>query len=203
MRIIDLQQNSKPWLEFRRKHIQATDAGIILGLNHWKDPHQLWLEKMGFVEPEPCNAAMRRGQILEENARGLLCEQLGIDFEPIVIESEQFPWMGASLDGYSQKYKCICEIKCMKLQKHLQVTEDTIDSCHFAQMMHQLTCSRADLVYYASYHPKAFDPLTIVKIVPDREYIKNMIEKEKEFFFETMCNMEPTSESWTLNGRRN
>ncbi len=198
MKIISLEQGSDPWLEFRRKHIQATDAGIILGLNNFKDMHQLWQEKMGFIEPEPSNAAMARGQMLEPIARQLLCEQLGIHFEPLVIESGDYPWMGASLDGISLTHSTICEIKCMKLSKHLQVSAETLDPCHFAQMQHQIACTNAKIVYYASYHPEAPETLTIVKIYPDKEYIENMIEKEKEFFFETMCSMEPTRESWTF-----
>ena len=198
MKIITYDQGSDQWLQWRRSKITATDAGIILGLNNWKDAHQLWQEKMGFIEPEPMNEAMKRGQLLEPIARGLLCEQLGVNFEPMVIESDQFYWMGASLDGISQDYTSICEIKCMKISKHLQVSEHTIDPCHYAQMQHQLACSNASVTYYASYHPDATDLLNIVKIFPDEEYIKNMIEKEKEFFFETMCCMEPTRDSWTF-----
>jgi hypothetical protein len=86
----------------------------------------------------------------------------------------------------------------MKLSKHLQVSKDTIDICHFAQMQHQLACTQYECVVYASYHPDAPDPLTIVEILPDLDFIENMIEKEKEFYFETMCNMQPTRDSWTL-----
>jgi putative phage-type endonuclease len=198
MKIINLEQGSLLWLSYRQKHIMATDAGVILGLNRFKDTHQLWQEKMGFVEPEPINDFMTRGQALEPVARGLLCEQVGINFEPIVIESDQFPWMGASLDGISDDRTCICEIKCMKINKHLQVSQDNIDLCHYAQMQHQIACTNAKVVFYASYHPDAPEPLTIIEVYPDKKYIENMIEMEKEFFFETMCSMEPTRESWTL-----
>lgn len=198
MKILQLEQGSQSWLSYRQKHIMATDAAIVLGLNNFKDMHQLWQEKMGFVQPEPVNDFMIRGQLLEKIAREQLNEQLGINFEPVVIESIDYPWMGASLDGISNDKSAICEIKCMKLSKHLQVSIDTLDPCHYAQMQHQLACSKADLVCYASYHPDAPDPLTYFEIYPDDEYIKNMIEKEKEFFFETMCNMQPTRESWTL-----
>lgn len=201
MKKINTEQGSPQWLEYRKNHIMATDAGIILGLNNFKGTHQLWQEKMGFIEPEPVNDFMIRGSLLEPVARDLLCEQLGCYFKPLVIESDEYPWMGASLDGITNDWSYICEIKCMKLSKHLQVSEDNIDPCHYAQMQHQLACTRALAVYYASYHPEAHEQLTIVKIYPNDEYIEKMIEKEKEFFFETMCNMEPTSESFTLKQR--
>ncbi len=196
MKILSLEQGSQEWLSYRQKHIMATDAAIILSLSVWKDSHQLWQEKMGFIEPEPCNAAMLRGQNLEPIARQLLCEKLQIDFEPMVIESSDYPWMGASLDGISISHSSICEIKCMKHSKHIQVCKDTIDPCHYAQMQHQLACTNAKMVYYVCYHPETPVPLKIIDIFPNKEYIEEMIEKEKEFFFETMCNMQPTRESF-------
>lgn len=198
MKILQLDQGSQSWLDYRKNHVMATDSAIILGLNNFKDMHQLWLEKMGFIEPEPYNHFMKRGQELEPIARQLLSDKLQIDFEPAVIESSYYHWMGASLDGISLSHSVICEIKCMKLSKHLQVSEDTIDPCHYAQMQHQLACSKAYSCYYASYHPDAHDPLIIIRIFADHSYIDEMIEKEKEFFFETMCNMQPTRDSWTL-----
>jgi putative phage-type endonuclease len=198
MKIIDLQQNTPEWLKWRVQHVTATDAPKILNKDHWCGIHDHWMKKMGFVEPDPTNDAMKRGQLLEPIARAQLSAQLGINFEPVVIENGNYTWMGASLDGISSDWKFICEIKCMKLSKHLQVSRETLETCHYAQMQHQLECSKAHAVFYASYHPDAPDPLTIVKIFPDEEYIENMIEKEKEFFFETMCCMEPTIESWTF-----
>jgi len=198
MKIINLEQGSPQWLSYRQKHIMATDAGIILGLNNFKDMHQLWQEKMGFIEPEPVNQAMLRGQMLEPIARDLLCEQLDIEFEPMVVESSYYPWMGASLDGICKRHACICEIKCMKLQKHLQVSDENIDPCHYAQMQHQMCCAEVAVAYYASYHPDAPEPLAVAIVYRNEPYIKSMIEKEKEFFFETMCSMEPTRESWTF-----
>ena len=198
MKKIELEQNTPEWLKWRVQHVTATDAPKILNLDQWTGIHDHWMKKMGFIEPEPANEAMKRGSLLENEARQLLSKQLNIDFNPMVIESSQFPWMGASLDGISRLFGSICEIKCMKLQKHLQVSKDTIDPCHYAQMQHQLACTHASIVYYVSYHPDAPDPLTVIRIYPDDEYIKNMIEKEKEFYFETMCNMEPTQDSWKL-----
>ncbi len=37
------------WLIERRKGIGGSDASIILGLNKWKTPFELWLDKTGQV----------------------------------------------------------------------------------------------------------------------------------------------------------
>ena len=201
MKIIEFQggQGSQSWLQWRRSKITATDAGIILGLNNFKNMHQLWQEKMGFIDPEPENESMKRGQLLEPIARAQLSAQLGINFQPVVIESDDYPWMGASLDGIEQEKCCICEIKCMKLHKHLKVSRETLDPCHYAQMQHQLACSGYDSCIYQSWHDnETIEQSIYFKVFRDDEYIKNMIEKEKQFFFETMCCMKPTSDSWVF-----
>jgi len=198
MKIIEFEggQGSESWLQWRRSKVTATDAGIILGLNKFKDMHQLWQEKMGFINPEPPSEAMKRGSLLENEARELLSEKTGIDFQPAVIESSKFYWMGASLDGINYEKKVICEIKCMKLSKHMNVSFDTLDPCHFSQMQHSLACSCFNLAYFGSYHPDAEEKLKIIYVPAYLEYQKNMIEKEEEFYFETMCNMQPTRESF-------
>jgi putative phage-type endonuclease len=153
MKIVDLQQNTPEWLKWRVQHVTATDASKILGLDRWCGIHDHWMKKMGFVEPEPTNEFMTRGQALEPVARDQLIEQLGIYFEPVVIESDQFPWMGASLDGINNGRDYACEIKCMKLSKHLNVSLETVDPCHYAQMQHQIACGNIDMIFYVSYHP--------------------------------------------------
>ena len=38
--------------EARRKGIGGSDVATILGLNKWKSPYQLWLEKTGQIDLE-------------------------------------------------------------------------------------------------------------------------------------------------------
>ena len=82
MKIIEFEggQGSESWLSWRRSKVTATDAGIILGLNNFKDMHQLWQEKMGFIEPQPATESMKRGNLLEPYAREMINAQLDIDF---------------------------------------------------------------------------------------------------------------------------
>ena len=44
--------SSEEWLSYRRRGIGGSDAGVILGLNPYKSPWQLWLEKTGQTEPD-------------------------------------------------------------------------------------------------------------------------------------------------------
>ena len=52
------------WLEERRSYIGATDAGAILGVNPYRTPHDVWLDKKGLIEDES-SIAMRAGTYME------------------------------------------------------------------------------------------------------------------------------------------
>ena len=45
-------ENRKNWLDVRAQGIGGSDAGAILGLNKYKGPMAVYLEKTGQVEPE-------------------------------------------------------------------------------------------------------------------------------------------------------
>src|SRR5690606_18657199 len=49
----------------RRSGIGSSDAATVAGLNRWKTPLDLYLEKRGLVEPEPASEAAEWGTILE------------------------------------------------------------------------------------------------------------------------------------------
>lgn len=71
--------DEKKWLEVRREGIGCSDASIIVGLNRWKSPFQLWLEKTGKAEPEDLsdNEYVYWGKVLEEAVANRFCELTG------------------------------------------------------------------------------------------------------------------------------
>ena len=71
--------DEKKWLEARREGIGGSDASIIVGLNRWKSPFQLWLEKTGKAEPEDLsdNEYVYWGKVLEEVVANRFCELTG------------------------------------------------------------------------------------------------------------------------------
>lgn len=66
-RAVTLQKrpNRSHWLAKRRKGITATDVPAILGLDPYRTPLDVWLDKTGRAKPVDENYAMRRGKVLE------------------------------------------------------------------------------------------------------------------------------------------
>ncbi len=60
MNIVKLMQGSAEWHEHRRKHRNASETPVVLGVSPWQTPYQLWQYKLGLIEPE-VTAAMLHG----------------------------------------------------------------------------------------------------------------------------------------------
>jgi len=193
---IDLQQGTDKWIEYRKSRIMATDIPIILGSNSWSSELQLWEEKLNIQIPQSLNDAMKRGQLLEPEARKLAIHLIGIHFEPCVYQSNKYPWLAASLDGISTQCQnaYILEIKCPKEFTHLDSHEGNIPFYYLDQIQHQLLVTDAKICYYFSYRPEYVDqPYIIQEIHPDLQKQKEIIEKSYNFYY-NLCNWNPPEE---------
>ncbi len=199
MAIIQLEQGSQAWLDYRRSHITATDISIIMGSNPFKTQAELFREKLGINPPQESNAAMERGSRLEPEARTKACEVLGFDFEPVVMVSDAYPWAMASLDGLCSLELCdiILEIKCPKEATHLQAIQKCCPSYYYDQMQWQMIVSGAKECYYFSYRPEWKEmPFAFVEIFPNEVRQEQMLIKGYEFYHRLCTFDEPVD--WKL-----
>lgn len=96
------------WLESRKKGVGGSDMSTILGLNAFKTPYDLWLEKTGRVEPEDISDkwAIVKGNALENELRKRFRsnhpEMLVTDGTDKQFISREKPYLRASLDGILQ-----------------------------------------------------------------------------------------------------
>jgi putative phage-type endonuclease len=59
------QMSREDWLKHRNKGIGGSDVSAICGLNPWRSPLSVYLEKTGQIEAAEENEAMRWGTLLE------------------------------------------------------------------------------------------------------------------------------------------
>jgi putative phage-type endonuclease len=91
------------WLDKKVHSIGGTDAAAILGLNRYRSPIQVWLEKKGLVDTVQENDAMRWGKKLERPILEAYSDMVG---HPVTfadpyefIQSKHLPVLGCSLDA--------------------------------------------------------------------------------------------------------
>jgi putative phage-type endonuclease len=181
-RVINLQQGSSPWHEFRRSHLGASEIPAVMGESPYMTAYELYCLKVGLTEPIDQTDAMRKGHEMEPIIRAYFEQETGIALMPQVIESVEMPWLSASLDGISLDGDVFVEIKFNNKMNHQLCLNGEIPYHHFLQMQmqwgvlgHEAHCKG----YYVSHHA---GENIIVEIKPDIRIWNEIIEKGKEFW---------------------
>jgi putative phage-type endonuclease len=144
--ICRLVQGSAEWHEHRRKHRNASETPVVLGVSPWQTPYQLWQIKLGLVEPE-VTPAMLRGTELEPAARAAYERRTGLVVQPLVMVDGEY---SASLDGLTLAGDRLVEVKCplkgrdSTLWKAIH-TDRRLPEHYQWQVQHQLMVTKADI----------------------------------------------------------
>ncbi|HEX4374904.1 MAG TPA: YqaJ viral recombinase family protein [Puia sp.] len=177
MKLINLEQRSSKWLQWRRNRICASDANIIMGTCNFKSIQKLYEEKTKCYEQVP-NIYMLRGIELEPIALEAFEKESGLIMFPCVVEHEN-RWMAASFDGMTIEQDSIVEIKCGGKKSHDLALNGVVDPRYYPQLQHQIEVSGLDFVFYYSFDGNKGK---ILEVKRDQSFIEEMIEKEFEFW---------------------
>jgi len=90
------------WLSYRNLGIGGSDASVVCGINKWKSPVELYMEKKGMLLPTEAGEAAYWGSRLEDLVIEEFTLRTGIEVMSFnaIIQSEKYPWMLANIDGY-------------------------------------------------------------------------------------------------------
>lgn len=178
--IINLEQGTAEWLAFRKDHIGASEAPIIMGASPWKTKRELWENKLGLTEDQKSNRAMQRGIDLEPAARAKFIEVASTEVSPAVAVSTRYPFMMASYDGISADGKTIVEIKCPGKADHEAALKGRIPKKYLYQLIQQMIVAGVNKINYFSYRND--DDFSLVNLELDPKMAEKLIEEEKKFW---------------------
>ena len=179
MKIIEVEQGSDAWLAWRRTVITATDCPAIMGSSPWSTAFKTWQRKLCLVEEQKTNEAMERGKRLEPKARAKFIERYGINMTSVVVESAEFDFLGASLDGLSDCQRYVLEIKCGGSNLHRQASEGYIPAYYVDQIQHQLFVTGCEKAFYYSFDGE--DGI-MIEVFPDPQFQMKFMPKAREFW---------------------
>lgn len=191
MRIVPMpDQSSDVWRNWRRTRIGASDAPIIMGESPFSTLPELIAEKTGASVPQVKTHAQLRGSNLEPWIRARFEDRTGLKFPPVCIESDQYFWMAASLDGWHAGTCTVLEIKAPNIHTHRLALAGYIPSVYRWQIVHQSIVSGSDRIIYLCYsdNQSLKEPERFAKVcyAPSAEEKKALIEREEQFFREYM-----------------
>jgi putative phage-type endonuclease len=172
------------WLDLRKNGIGGSDASVICGINRWKSPVELWMEKTNKLPYQEAGEAAYWGTQLESLVRDEFTKRTGIEVTEAkqLLQSEDFPFMLANLDGicgHPNFGECVFEAKTSSAYREPDWRE-AIPGEYVLQVQHYLSvtgykgCYVAVLIGGNSFRWKFVER--------DEELIEMLIQLEAEFW---------------------
>ena len=172
------------WLEHRKLGIGGSDASVVCGINKYKSPVELWMNKTGQLPDQEAGEAAYWGTLLESIVRDEFTRRTGIEVTKptVILQSEEHPFMLANLDGTCEVPDvgtCIFEAKTASAYKAGE-WEDTIPDEYQLQIQHYMAVTG----YAGAYIAVLIGGNTFRwKFVErDEELISMLIELESAFW---------------------
>ena len=180
MKIINLEQGTDAWLSWRKTVITATDCPAILGSSPWSTAYKCWQRKLGLIEEQKTNDAMERGKRLEPIIRDRFIMNYSMNMTPVVVESSEYDFLGASLDGLSDCGKYILEVKTGSHKLLAMARDGIIPQYYNDQMQHQLLVTGAERCYYVVGDDHAENDV-VIEVYPDPAFAERFIPVARGF----------------------
>ena len=172
------------WLEYRKQGIGGSDASVVCGINRYKSPVELWMEKTDQMPSQEAGEAAYWGTQLEPFVRAEFTKRTGIEVIHTMqlLQSEEHPFMLANLDGICDVPdvgKCIFEAKTASAYKAGE-WEDTIPDEYMLQVQHYMAVTGYAGTYIAVLIGGNTFKWRFVE--RDEELISMLIELESAFW---------------------
>lgn len=181
------------WLEHRKKGIGGSDASVVCGINRYKSPMELWLEKTDQIQSAEVGEAAYWGNVLESVVRSEFSKRTGIEVQCVnqLLQSEEYPFMLANLDGICEHPEygtCIFEAKTASAYKAGE-WDDAIPDEYALQLAHYMAVTGFTGAYIAVLIGGNTFRWKFVQ--RDEELISMLIELEKNFWNHVKNNTPP------------
>lgn len=188
-----IEMTHTEWLEDRRKGIGGSDVGTILGLNKWKSPYQLWIEKTGQVELDESNSEPAYwGNVLEEVVAREFTERTSkkVRRRNQVFEHPLHPFLRANIDRDVVGENAILECKTANSFLTKEWDSENIPPSYLCQVQHYMNVLDRDYCYVAVLI--GGQKFIWKKIERDQELIDQITERLVEFWeVNVMKGIEP------------
>ncbi len=188
----EAETNHAKWLETRNAGIGGSDASVIMGLNPYKSPYQLWLEKTGQAEAPDLsgNQYIYWGHKNEANIADWFQEDTGKKVRKLgTLRSRAHPFMIANVDRAVMGEDAGLEIKTAGVSQAKKWKGDEIPDAYYCQCLHYLAVTGASRWYIAVLI--GGNEALYKTVERNEEDIKALIQAEADFWHLVETNTPP------------
>ena len=182
------------WLKYRQMGIGGSDVASLIGINKWKSPIELWLEKTGQSnEPQSESEATMWGNIMEDVLRNHFAEvtQKPVAEVKAILQHKNYPFMLANVDGITMDdfgNLAILEIKTASEYKRAD-WDGGVPAYYESQLQHYLCVTGVQKAYCAVLI--GGNSFRIYEVDADTEVQAMLIELEKQFWHKVQNRVRP------------
>lgn len=175
--------NKLEWLKERQKGIGGSDVGAILGVNKWKTPFQIYLDKTQEIkEVEESSEAAYWGTKLEDMVAREFAKVTGkkVRRDTRHFVSKKYPFMVANIDRRVVGEKAILECKTVNQFGAKEWEGEEVPASYLVQVQHYIYVTEAEKAYIACLI--GGQKFIWKEIKRDDELIEMIINAEKDFW---------------------
>ena len=139
------------WLKYRKKGIGGSDAGAICGLNPYRSPMSVYIDKTEDNIEEIDSEAMRQGRDLEQYVAERFCEETGkkVRRANAIFYNPDHPFMTANVDRMIVGENAGLECKTASAFSADKWSDGKIPESYEIQCHHYMAVTGADSWYIA------------------------------------------------------
>ena len=180
VKTLNIERNE--WLEWRKKGIGGSDAAAVAGLNPWKSPFAVWMEKTGQIEPEEPGEAAYWGTILEDIVTQEFSKRTGMKVRRrnAILQHPDFPWMLANIDRMIVGENVGLECKTTSAYNAKEWEDDEVPAQYLVQVQHYMAVTGAKSWWLAVLI--GGNRFLYKRVDQDEELIQQLIEIERDFW---------------------
>lgn len=188
----DAEKDHDKWLRTRDMGIGGSDAAVIMGLNPYKSPYQLWMEKTGQAAPPDLsgNPYIYWGTKNEANIADWFQEETGKKVRKLgTLQNRTYPFMLANVDRQVLGENAGLEIKTAGVRHYKEWKGDEIPDAYYCQCLHYMAVTGSDYWYIAVL--LGGNESMWKRIDRNEEDVQTLISHEREFWSFVQTNTAP------------
>jgi len=189
-----LDMTRDEWLEARKVGIGGSDAAAICGLNKWRSPFEVWLDKTNQLKPQEAGEAAYWGTVMEDVVAQEFSKRTGLKVQRknAILQHPEYRFMIANLDRVivaNNEGMGILECKTASAYRAKEWDDDKVPQEYIIQVQHYLAVTGYGYAYIAALI--GGNKFIHKRIERDEELIGHLINIEAEFWTRVLTKEPP------------
>ena len=128
------------WLKVRKLGLGGSDMSAVLGVNQWRSPLDVWLDKTSDTVEEKESEPMYWGTILEDIVAQEFAKRTGykVRNNNFTLQSEEYPYLLANIDREIVGLDAGLECKTANAFKADEWKDDSVPDAYYVQCQHYM-----------------------------------------------------------------